>query len=210
MGRPSSYVRVAGVALVLALATSLPALAASAKPDAHDRALAAQLDARVATFRAIAGSSGGTETKSLDKCPYLKKHPKQAFAAAFALLPAMLADVVNTYKPELVGLQSTLAGLHPDSPLFARWLAELGQEFSVILSLDNHGKKIDLCQAAVVMLAKKTTAADVKRVLGIDPSAIAKLFTSPVNSNLSKLDPKMKTFFVQAGLSVKDATTLTS
>ncbi len=210
MGRQASLARIAGAVLALALSVSAPALAATAKPDAHDRALAKHLDASVATFRAIAGKGGSTETKSLDKCPYLKKHPKQAFAAAFALLPALLAEVVNTYKPEILGLQSTLSGIHPDSPLFTRWLRAVSADFTLILSFDNHGKRIDLCRAAVVMLDKKSTAADIKRVTGLDPGLFAKIFTSPVSASLSKLDPQMKTFFVQAGLPVKDATTLTS
>ena len=210
VGRPVSRVRTAGLALALSLAAATPALAATSRPDAHDRALAAQLDAKVSTFRAIAGTTGGSETKTLNGCAYLKKHPNQAFAAAFALLPALLAELVNAYKPELVDLQATLAGMHPDSALFTQWLSALGEDFSVILSFDNHGKKIDLCRAAVVMLDKKSTAADIHRVLGLDPRVIVKLFTDPVSAKLSKLDPKMKTFFVRAGLPAKDAATLTS
>jgi hypothetical protein len=189
MGRLVSCARIAGFVVVFALAVAVPALAATSKPDAHDRALALQLNQKVSTFRAIAGHIGGADT-SLNKCAYLKRHPKQAFAAAFALVPALLADVVNAYKPEIVSLQGTIAGMHPDSPLFAQWLTAVGGDFKLILSFDNHGKKIDLCRAAVVMLDK--------------------IFTNPSASKLSKLNPKMEPFFVQAGLSAKDAKTLTS
>lgn len=210
MGRQASRLRLTGAVLALALGFAVPAVAATAKPDAHDRGLARQLDRKVSAFRAIAGKGGSTETKSLDNCPYLKQHPKQAFAAAFALLPALLAEVVNTYKPEIVGLQATLTGLHPDSPLFTQWLSAMNDDFSLILTFDNHGKKIDLCQAAVVMLDKKSTAADIERVTGLAPGQFADLFTSPVTAKLTKLNTEMQTFFIQAGLPAKDAATLTS
>ena len=210
MGRQASLLRVTGAVLALAFAVAVPALAASTKPDTHDRALVRQLDRKVSAFRAIAGKGGSNETTTLDSCPYLKKHPKQAFAAAFALLPALLAELVNTYKPEIVGLQSTLTSLHPDSPLFTQWLSAMNDDFSLILSFDNHGKKIDLCHAAVVMLDKKSTAADIKRVTGLDPGLFSTLFTSPVTAKLTKLNSQMDTFFIQAGLSAKDAGTLTS
>ena len=213
--------RAAGALVVLALSAGLLGLAATAaaavatgKPDGHDRALAKQLDVKVATFKAIAGSSSSsTPTDVLKNCPLLKKSPSDAFAAVFALLPALLIVAVNEYKPELVDLRTTLAAMHPDSALFAQWLSAKGKSLGLILEFDNHGKKVDLCAAATVMLKKGSTAADIQRVLGINPALIATLFTNSPNSasaTLTRINPMMKTFFIAAGLKAKDATTLTS
>ncbi len=199
-------------ALTLLAASTATALGAAAKPDSHDRALAAILDARVRTFQKIAAqtkSDSGVQ-KSLDKCPYIEKNPKQAFAALFALIPVLLIGVVNEDGPQLTALRDTLAGMHPDSPLFGQWLTAEASDLSLVLEFDNHGKKVDVCAAASVLLAKNTTAANVRRVLGIDPTLIAKLFTSPVASNLEKLNPKVRPFLIAAGVPRKDAGTLTS
>jgi hypothetical protein len=198
------------VASIAAIAAGA-ALGAAPRPDAHDRALARALDAKVKTFREIASQTDNSDLKqSLDHCPVVKKDPSQAFGAMVALLPALLAELVNDYGPELRGLRQTLVGMHPHSALFRKWTAAEAANFDVILQFDNHGKKIDLCEAATVMLDKKSTAADVRRVIGIDPSLIAKLFTSGSSSATTKLDPQMNAFFVAAGLSAKDAKTLTS
>jgi hypothetical protein len=61
-----------------------------------------------------------------------------------------------------------------------------------------------------LLLNKKTTAADVQRVLGIDPALLGKIFSSPVSSKLEKLNPRMRTFLIAAGVSRKNAATLTS
>jgi hypothetical protein len=140
----------------------------------------------------------------------MKKDPSQAFAALFALAPALLVELVNDYGPELRDLRGTIAGMQPHSALFRKWTTAETAEFDLILQFDNHGKKIDLCEAATVMLDKKSTAADIHRVLGIDPILVAKLFTSSATSAATKLDPQMRAFFVAAGLSAKDAKTLTS
>jgi hypothetical protein len=60
------------------------------------------------------------------------------------------------------------------------------------------------------MLDKKSTPADVQRVLGIDPSLIAVLFQSPAGAALAGLNPQMRAFFIAAGLSKADAKILTS
>jgi hypothetical protein len=200
------------LAVALAALLSGSALAASAKPDAHDRALAQALDHKVQTFRDVAKQTGQSDTvqKSLDKCPLLKKDPSQAFAAVFALIPALLAELVNDFGPQLRDLHQTVLSMKPHSPLFSQWAAAEAQDFGLILKFDNHGKKIDLCEAATVMLDKKSTAADIHRVIGIDPRLIALIFQSPVTARLQKLNPKMRTFFVAAGLSKADAKTLTS
>ncbi len=207
-----SRIPAALAALVLLAASTTAALAAAAKPDSHDRALAAVLDARVRTFQKIAAqtkSDSGVQ-KSLDKCAFIKKNPKQAFAALFALIPVLLIGVVNEDGPQLTALRNTLAGMHPDSPLFSQWLTAEASDLSLILQFDNHGKKVDTCAAASVLLAKNTTAADVKRVLGIEPTLIAKLFTSPGAASLEKLNPKVRPFLIAAGVPRKDVSTLTS
>jgi hypothetical protein len=197
-------------AAVAVLALSAASLTATPKPDSHDRALAALLSAKVTTFRQFAGTPDNSLQKSLDKCAFIKKNPKDAFGAIFALLPVVLIDVVNEYGPELRALHNSFGAMHPDSPLFAQWLAAEGNDLSLILQFDNHGKKIDVCEAAMLLLDKKTTAADVQRVLGIDPVLLAKIFTSPVSTTLEKLNPKMRPFLIAAGVSRKNAATLTS
>ena len=104
-----------------------------------------------------------------------------------------------------------LAGI-PDSTLFRSWVGAEQKNLELILAFDNHGAKIDLCRAATVMLDKSSTADDVQKVLGIDPSLIARLFSSgssAAGASLTRLNPRMRTFFVAAGLSRKDAAILT-
>lgn len=204
--------RALAAAAALAVLFAGAALAAAPKPDAHDRALARALDARVQTFRDIAAKTAGSHSlqQSLDRCPLLKKDPSQAFAALFALLPALVAQLVNDYGPQLRELRQMLVGLDPHAGLFRRWSAAEAKSFALLLRFDNHGEKIDLCDAATVMLDKKSSPADVQKVLGIDPSLIAALFQSPAGAALTKLNPQMRTFFVSAGLSKADAKILTS
>lgn len=205
---------VALVVAAAALAAAATAGAATPRPDAHDRALVSQLGGKVATFQAVATqTNGGNELKTaLAKCPLLKKDPAQAFAAVFALLPALLIDVVNQYRPQLTDVRDTLARMHPNSPLFRQWLAAEVQVLGLTLEFDNHGKKIDLCRAATVMLDKKSSAQDVKNALGVAPAVIAKLFqggSSAASATLKRLNPQMRAFFVAAGLSPKVAAALT-
>ena len=204
--------RALAVVAALAALTAGAAFAAAPKPDAHDRALARALAAKVKTFREIAAQTRGNDSfkQSLDRCPVVKKNPSQAFAAVFAILPALLTELVNDYGPVLRDLRQTLLAMHPHAALFRRWTAAEAKNFDLILQFDNHGKKVDLCEAATVMLDRKSTAADVHRVLGIDPSLIAKLFRAGASSTATRLDPQMRAFFVAAGLSAKDAKTLTS
>jgi hypothetical protein len=197
-------------ALVLAFALGAAAGAAAPKPDAHDRALAEILSAKVTTFKQLSGTNDHSLQTSLERCTFIKKNPKDAFAAIFALVPVVLIEAVDQYGPELRALRASIGGMHPDSPLFAQWLAAEGSDLSLILEFDNHGKRIDLCSAATLLLDKKTTAADVRRVLGIDPALLAKIFSSPVSSKLEKLNPRMRAFLIAAGVSRKNATTLTS
>ena len=203
-------IAIAVTALGLALASSTAATAAAPRPDAHDRGLAALLRAKVTTFQQLSGAKDNSLQTSVDRCAFLKKNPKDAFGAIFALVPVVLIEAVNEYGPQLRSLRASIVGMHPDSPLFAQWLWVLGNDLSLFLEFDNHGKKIDLCAAATLLLNKKTTAADVQRVLGIDPALLGKIFSSPVSSKLEKLNPRMRTFLIAAGVSRKNAATLTS
>jgi hypothetical protein len=192
-----------------ALALAGPAAAAAPKPDAHDRALVKQLNDKVTTFRNIAsGTQNGGN--SLGKCAQFKGDPQQALGAVFVLIPVFLAEIVNEYGPQIRDLRDTIAAMHPDSPLFARWLAAEQQTFSLLLQFDNHGKKVDLCQAAKVMLDKHSTDADIYRTIGIHTMLIGRLFGSSASSTVNKLNPQMRAFFVAAGLTPADAKVLTS
>jgi len=201
------------VALVAVAGLAPPtALPDAPQPDAHDRALAAQLAEKVQTFRQVAqDENGGPSLKqSLDNCPLLKKDPSEAFAAVFALLPALLTQMVNDFGPQLRDVQQTLVSMDPDSSVFQRWVDASRQSFTLLLRFDNHGKKVDLCEAATVMLDKHSTASDIRDVLGIDPALIPKLFQSKASATVTRLDPQMRTFFLAAGLSRLDAKALTS
>lgn len=204
-----------GCAAAAALGTVASAAAKAAPPNAHDRALIAKLDAKVTAFRTIAASKGDDKkiNDSLKNCAALNKDPSQAFAAVFALLPALLADLVNEYRPELTEVRDTLTGLHPDSPLFRRWATAEAQGLNLILRFDNHGKKIDYCAAAGVLLNKKSTPLQIRDALGVDPALIATLFssaTSKQSATLKRLNPQMRAFFRAGGVSAKNATALTS
>jgi hypothetical protein len=212
---PSAWVLLVLTVSAVALSVASTAVATTGAPDAHDRALAMQLDAKAATFRAIANSAANSSISqdALKNCPLLKKDPSEAFAAVFALLPALLIVVVNTYKPQLTALRNVVTDLHPDSTLFAQWLTAERNDLNLILKFDNHGKPLDLCAAATVMLDKASSPADIHRVLGIDPALLATIFSSSSNSistTLTRLNPKMRTFFISAGVPRKDAVSLTA
>ena len=207
------------VPLLAALAAgallSSTAAAATPSPDSHDRALITQLGAKVATFQALSTKTSDDKTlqKSLDNCAALKKDPSLEFAAVFALVPVLLIEVVNQYKPQLIDLRDTVSGMNADAPLFRQWLAAEGDTFRQILLFDNHGKTIDYCKAATVMLAKHTTAQNIRDVLGIDPTLIALIFTSSPSSpseRLKRLNPQIRPFFVAGGLTPSLAKSLTT
>jgi hypothetical protein len=199
------------VMVVLVLGAASAGHAAAPNPDAHDRALVKRLGDTVAAFQAIASKTRDDDglQKTLDNCPVIKKDPSQAFAAIFALLPVLLIDVVNQFRPVVVGVQGTLKGMHPHSQLFRSWLAGQQRVFNLILRFDNHGKKIDYCEAARVMLDKKATAGEIRGVLGIDPATISTLFNSKASAAVQRLNPQMRAFLIAAGMSRKQATTLT-
>ena len=180
------------------------------RPDARDRALAARLNAKVGTFSTVVAQTGENsliKSELKDCAPFESKDPGKVFAAAFALIPALFVRVVDDYKPQLSDIVRTMTAMHPDSPLFRQWLAGQVKSYSLILEFDNHGRAIDLCQAVTVLLDKKSTAADFQRVLGVSPKLVAKAYSSGGDTSL---DPKMRAFLVAAGLSAKNAKTLTS
>ncbi len=214
---PGTAARLAGLIVAVAVLSSSAAIArgATPRPDSHDRALISRLAAKVSSFQAIAAKTSDDSAleKSLDNCPAFKKDPSNLFAAVVALLPALLIEVVNEAKPQLVQLRDLVAGMDAHAPLFDRWLAAEADSFRLILRFDNHGKKIDYCKAATVMLAKSSTAQDIRNAFGIDPAAIAALFdTSPssVSVRLKSLNPQIRPFLVLGGLSTKMARQLTT
>ena len=198
----------AGAALLASVAGGVRA--GTPTPDAHDRGLAAKLNAQAKTFRGIAGGTSKQSQDSLDNCAAFKKNPSAAFSAFFLLIPVFLAEVVNEYGPQIRALRASVATMHPDAPLFRKWLtAEIGS-LDLLLGFDNHGKKVDLCMAAQVLLDKKSTDGDIYRVTGLHGTAIAQLFANKSSEALKTLNPQMRKFFVAAGLSAADAKTLTS
>jgi len=211
-GRPRQASPLLVLACAATVALAAAAAPAAAPPDAHDRALAATLAARVAVFRAIAARTRGGSSSARASCPSLKQNPGQALAAAFSILPVLLIEVVDELKPELTGLRATLAAMHPDAPLFARWLSDERDELDLILEFDNHGRPLDLCAAVTVLAAKHPASAEVERVLGIDPSLVTTLFATASRSSaqLSGLAAQMRAFFLAAGLSRASAVALTS
>jgi len=122
----------------------------------------------------------------------------------------VVAQAVDEFRPQLSDLRDTLAAMRADSPLFARWIAAQRSELALFLRFDDHGKKVDVCSALTVMLGRSSTPAEVKRVLGIDPSLVAALYGSRSSATLDAIDPMMRTFFVAAGLPRPDAKELTS
>ncbi len=213
LARPTIAAAAFSAAALLALTAAGGALAVAARPDAHDRALAAQLNAKLATFAAVVAQSGENSLikGELRNCaPFKTKDAGKAFAAAVALLPALMVRLVDDYKPQITELVQTVEALHPDSPLFRAWATALGKSYSLMLEFDNHGAKIDLCHATTVILDKRSTAADYRRALGINPLLVAELFQSAASQTVTTLDAKMRAFFLAAGLSASSAATLTS
>ncbi|HWE82608.1 MAG TPA: hypothetical protein VG265_13240 [Gaiellaceae bacterium] len=196
-----------------AVGLAFTAGAFAAKPDAHDRSLSTALAAKVTVFANLVAQD---DTNALIKgelkscAPFESKDPSTAFSATIALIPALFVRLVDDYKPQLTALEQTLRSMHPDSGAFAKWTAAYDQNLKLILRFDNHGAKIDLCRATMVLLDKKSTGSDFRRVLGIDPALIAAIFKSKSSNTVTDLDPQMRTFFVQAGLSAKIAKKLTS
>jgi len=205
--------------LVVVVAVGLVAVSAAAAatptPDAHDRALARQLAAKAVELQKLATvSQGGDDriTKALRGCKGLGTSPAEGFGVVFAMLPVLLVEVVNEVRPQLLDVRATIGAMHPHAKLFRRWLAAELAGVDQILTFDNHGKKIDYCAAAKVMLAKNPSDAQVQAVLGIPLSRIKALFSggsSQATATVSKLNPAMRTFLIAAGVRRSVAVQLT-
>jgi hypothetical protein len=195
------------IALV-ALAAAAAASAAAPAPDAHDRALAKQLGTQVAALSklyAVTDHSDARLNAELKGCKGLGKTPGQSFAVVFSMLPVLLVEGVNQLRPQLLQLRKTIAPMRPDWGIFRRWLAAQQEGLDAMLALDNHGKKIDYCAAAKVMLAKNAKDADVRAVLGVSLAQIGSLFstTSPAakaGAVVKKLNPQVRAFLLAAGV----------
>ena len=203
------------VSVTAVLVAASAAAAATPVPDAHDRALAQQLAARVASLQKVAAASKGGDdkiTKALKGCKGLGKSPADGFAVVFAMLPVLLVDLVNQIRPQLLEVRSTIGAMHPHAVLFRRWLAAEDASVDQILAFDNHGKKIDYCAAAKVMLAKDASDAQVRAVLGVSSTQIKKLFSgssSQASATVTKLNPQMRAFLIAAGVRRSVAVQLT-
>ena len=119
------------------------------------------------------------------------------------MLPVLLIDVVNEIRPILLDIRNTMAGMHPHDSVFRRWLGAERAGVKQILAFDNHGKKIDYCAAARVMLAKNPSDAQIRAVLGVDAAKIKSLFaggSTQASETVKKLNPQMRAFFIAAGV----------
>lgn len=198
----------AAATTAVAVAAAAAAFAAAPAPDAHDRALAQRLAAEVtslAKLGAVTGNGDDRITKELKGCKGLAKDPRDGFAVVFAMLPVLLIDGVNQLRPQLLQTRDTIAPMRPHSALFRRWLAAELAGLQQILALDNHGKKIDYCAAAKVMLVKNATDSDVRAVLGVSLVQLKQFFSSSspsskASATVSKLNPKMRAFLLAAGV----------
>ena len=203
------------VVALLALVAASVAAATTPKPDAHDRALAQQLAAKVESLKKLTATSNSGDdriTNELKGCKTLGKTPADSFAVFFAMLPVLLIDLVNEIRPILIDIRDTIAGMHPHNAVFRRWLAAERAGVDQTLTFDNHGKKIDYCAAAKVMLAKNPSDAQIRAVLGIDPAKIKSLFsgaTTQASETVKKLNPQMRAFLIAAGVRRSVAVQLT-
>ena len=203
------------VVVLAALAVVSAAPAAAPTPDAHDRALAQRLAAEVSSLTKLGATSNGVDnriTKDLKGCTGLGKTPGDSFAVVFAMLPVVLIDAVNQFRPEFLQVRATIAPMRPHATLFRRWLAGELAGLDQILAFDNHGKKIDFCAAAKVMLAKSPKDADVRAVLGLSLARIQSLFSGPsaaASAAVTKLNPPMRAFLLAAGVRRSVAVQLT-
>ncbi len=200
---------------LLALVVATVAAATTPKPDAHDRALAQQLAAKVDSLKKLTATSNSGDdriTNELKGCKTLGKTPADSFAVFFAMLPVLLIDLVNEIRPILIDIRDTIAGMHPHDAVFRRWLAAERAGVDQTLTFDNHGKRIDYCAAAKVMLAKNPSDAQIRAVLGIDPAKIKGLFSgtsTQASETVKKLNPQMRAFLIAAGVRRSVAVQLT-
>lgn len=223
------------LASALIASSSSNAAATARGPDAHDRALTAMLDSRVAFFKSIdTDAFGSDEARALHSCVPLekrllkdKKNVGAAFAgvltSAFELALPLTVDLADRYDTQLLALRQTLQDMHPNSPLFAQWIATELRSLNLILAFASHGRLVAPCAAAVYLQGLTTTSktqlkasfARFRQQTGISLSRYERLapeFYSNANplGALSRLAPRMEAFFVAAGLSSQDATVISS
>jgi hypothetical protein len=199
--------------VLVAAAVLAPAAAGASSPDTHDRALMAQLEAKVAQYEALGSNSSADIDALMSKCDLVKKNPSQALKVMFAFLPIAVIELVQRYRGPFEDIRQTLASMHPDSPLFRRWVAAELREVQFLLQFGNGGKKIDPCNAVHVILSAHSTPAQIRSALGIEPTLLARLIarsTTGHEADLKRLDPPMRKFFLAGGVSRKHAVALTS
>jgi len=204
------------ILVLVAVALLVPAAAGAAaapSPDGHDRALMAQLEAKVAQYEGLGSNSSDDIDKLMSKCGLVKKDPSQALGVAFAFVPIAVIELVQRYHGPFVDIRQTLSTMQPHSSLFRRWVAAELRELDFLLRFDNGGKKIDPCAAVRVMLSKSPSPAQVRSALGVDPALLAQLLARSTRghaSDLKQLDPPMRKFLLAGGVSEKHADALTS
>jgi hypothetical protein len=195
--------------VVLAAGVLVAPAGAVRAPDAHDRALMSRLEAKVQEYEALGPSSNVTDS-TVAQCAFVKKDPAKGFAAAFAVLPVDVIELVTRFRGPFRDIQRTLLSVDPHDGLFRRWVAAERAEVALLLSFDNGGKTIDVCHAARLLMEKHPPPAEVREVLGINPSLVPLLFRRTSTSPLSKLNPAMRAFFIAGGVSKKHAEALTT
>jgi hypothetical protein len=195
--------------VVLPMLAVLAATASAARaPDAHDRALMARLEAKVAEYHTL-GKSKSLDP-SLEKCSFVKGDPSKAFAAAIAALPALVAELVHKYRPVFDDIDQTLASMQPDDAVFRRWIAAMRQDVAFLLRFDNGGKKIDVCGAADAVLHNRV--ADFSRAVGLPASLLAQFLSREAGGEsaaLKRLNAQMRLFLIAGGVSRARAVQLT-
>ena len=100
----------------------------------------------------------------------------------------------------------------PAQAVFRRWLGAEHAGVDQILTFDNHGKKIDYCAAAKVMLAKNPSDAADPSGAGSRPGEDQGLFSgasSQASATVKKLNPQMRAFLLAAGVRRSVAVQLT-
>jgi hypothetical protein len=194
---------------VLPLLAALASTASAARvPDAHDRALMAQLEAKVAEYHTVGKST--SVDHSLEKCSFVKGDVSKAFAATIAALPAIVAQLVHRYRAAFDDIEQTLASMRPDDAVFRRWVAAMHDDVAFLIRFDNGGKKIDLCRAADAVLHNRVS--EFSQVLGLPASLVKRFLTRELGGQgaaLKRLDTEMRPFLIAGGVSPEHAGEMT-
>ena len=191
-----------------------PAATRAQGPDAHDRALVAELvgayaSAGSAAQQRLRGFGNATIMKKLSSCPGSKsKLKKDPLAVVFGLLPAMLIDVIHQVTPELSAYERRLSGLRPDSPVFKSWLTLSQQQMQALLALGRASSGVDYCKAATALLDKSQSG--YLAALGLSPDEASKLraLNQGTGSAAKKVRSSFRAFLLGDGLKPKLATAI--